>query len=38
MDILYQDSIAHGQWMDLSATPIISIEEAVPEIMSWLSG
>ena len=38
MDILYRDSIAYGAWMDLSATPIISIEDAVPEIMSWLNG
>lgn len=38
MDILYKDAVAYGAWMDLSATPIISIDEAVPEIMAWLNG
>ncbi len=38
MDMLYKDAIAYAPWMDLSSTPIISIEEAVPEIMAWLNG
>jgi hypothetical protein len=38
MDILYKDAIAYAPWMDFSARPIISIEEAVPEIVAWLNG
>jgi hypothetical protein len=37
MDQLYKDALAYGAWMDLYATPIISIDEAVPEIMAWMS-
>ena len=37
MDMLYNDAIAYAPWMDLSATPIIAIEEAVPEILAWLN-
>jgi hypothetical protein len=35
--MLYKDALACGAWMDLSSTPIISIDEAVPEIMAWLN-
>lgn len=37
MDQLYKDALAYGAWMDLYATPIISIDEAVPNIMAWMS-
>jgi hypothetical protein len=38
MEMLYKDAIAYGPWMDLSARPIISIDEAVPVTMAWLNG
>ena len=37
MDLLYQDALAYSTWMELSATPIISIDEAVPHIAAWMS-
>ena len=36
-EMLYKDAIAYGPWMDLSARPIISIDEAVPVTMAWLN-
>lgn len=37
MDLLYKDALAYSTWMELSATPIISIDDAVPQIVDWLS-
>jgi hypothetical protein len=34
---MYKDALAYAPWMDLSARPIIGIEEAVPEIVAWLN-
>jgi hypothetical protein len=38
MELLYQDALAYSTWMEFSATPIISIEEAVPQIAAWMGG
>jgi hypothetical protein len=37
MDQMYKDALAYAPWMDFSARPIISIDEAVPEIVAWLN-
>jgi hypothetical protein len=37
MDLLYQDALAYSTWMEFSSTPIISIEDAVPQIVAWMS-
>ncbi len=36
MDLLYKDALAYSPWMELSATPIVNIEDAVPQIVEWL--
>lgn len=38
LELLYEDTLAYGRWMELSSTPIISIEEAVPQILAWMNG
>jgi len=37
LELLYQDALAYSTWMELSATPIISIEDAVPQIAAWMT-
>lgn len=38
MDTMYEAALAYGAWLDYSATPILSIDEAVPQITAWLGG
>lgn len=38
MEAMYTAALAYGAWLNYSATPILSIEEAMPQIAAWLEG
>ncbi len=37
LEQIYENSLAYGQWMEFTIQPIITIDEAVPQIGGFLS-
>jgi hypothetical protein len=37
LDRLYEDAVHYSPWMELSARPILSIEDALPVTGAWAS-
>jgi hypothetical protein len=38
MEKLYEAALAYGAWLEYSATPIMTIDEATSHITAWLEG
>lgn len=38
VEALYETALAYTEWLDFDVRPIMSIDSAVPKILSWLGG